>query len=138
MIRSMSVIVVICVAAGCGGSTEPASEGTPPGTVVTVPSPEAFAGTWRSVTPSTEFVRLLVQPKSSEIDVLAARLTFSGIAWEGAGRIDGDSLVLNMTVGASTPGSSVIVARKADAQTLSFRMKSGAAPPLDLTFVREN
>jgi len=37
---------------------------------------------WCSVTPSLEFIRLSVYSKSSE-GVLAARLAFSGVAWEG-------------------------------------------------------
>ena len=134
MIRWMFAIVVMCTTTGCGGTTGPASQGA----VVKVPSPEAFAGTWRSVTPSFEFIGLSVQSKSSEMGVLAARLTLSGVAWEGAGRIDGDSLVLDMTVAGTTTPTGLIVARASDARTLRLRMKPAAAPATDLTFVREN
>ena len=134
MIRWMSAIVVVCTTTGCGGTTGPASLGT----VVKVPLPEAFAGTWRSVTPSFEFIGLSVQSKSSEMGVLAARLTLSGVAWEGAGRIDGDSLVLDMTVAGTTTPTGLIVARASDARTLRLRMKPAAAPATDLTFVREH
>ncbi|MFN8582664.1 MAG: hypothetical protein U0163_17020 [Gemmatimonadaceae bacterium] len=48
------------------------------------------------MTPSLEFLGLSVSSKSSEMGVLGARLTFSGVAWEGGGRIDGDSLVASM------------------------------------------
>ena len=138
MVRLMSVIVVMCIAAGCGGTMEPASQGTPAETVVKVPPPETFAGEWRSVTPSYEFIRLSVVSKSSDMGVLAARLTLSGVAWEGAGRIDGDSLVLSMTISGGTTPTGVMVARATDARTLRFRMKPDAAPATDLTFVREN
>ena len=134
MIRWMFAIVVMCTTTGCGGTTGPASQGA----VVKVPSPEAFAGTWRSVTPSFEFIGLSVQSKSSEMGVLAARLALSGVAWEGAGRIDGDSLVLDMTVAGATTPTGVIVAHASDARTLRVRMKPAAAPATDLTFVREN
>ena len=137
MIRWMFAIVVMCTTTGCGGTTGPASQDAL-GTVIKVPSPEAFAGTWRSVTPSFEFIGLSVQSKSSEMGVLAARLTLSGVAWEGGGRIDGDSLVLDMTVAGTTTPIGVIVARASDARTLRLRMKPAAAPATDLTFVREN
>ena len=132
MIRTMSVVFALCIATGCSsGTTKP---------VLPVSPPEDFAGTWRSVTPSLEFVRLTVSSKSSEMGVLAARLTLSGVAWEGSGRIDGDSLVANMSIPGSAapmPGS-VMVARARDAQTLLVEMRPTSGPKTDLTFVRED
>jgi hypothetical protein len=141
MIRWMSVVVAVCAATGCSGnSTDPVSQVSPPETVLKGPSPDVFAGAWRSVTPSLEFIGLSVASKSSEMGVLAARLTFSGVAWEGAGRIEGDSLMARMAiVGAATP-TAVMVVRARDARTLRVRMRGAAASAtdLDLTFVREN
>jgi hypothetical protein len=90
------------------------------------------------VTPSREFIGLSVTSKSSEMGVLGARLTFSGVAWEGGGRIDGDSLVAPMTMVGGSIASGVIVAHARDAQTLRVQFRSGAPAPLDLTFVRED
>jgi hypothetical protein len=129
MIRSMFAAVAMYAATGCSGTAEPASK---------LSQPEAFAGVWRSVTPSLEFLRLSVDSKSSEMGVLAARLTFSGVAWEGGGRIEGDSLVARMGIPGSTVPSGVIVARARDAQTLRVQLRPAAAAPTDLTFVREN
>jgi hypothetical protein len=119
---------IACVA-GPDGPTEAAFNAS---------SPAAFAGSWRSVTPSFEFVGLFVASKSSEMGVLGARLTFSGVYWEGGGRIDGDSLVSGMTIVGGSAASGVIVARARDAQMLRVQFRSVAAPPLDLTFVRED
>jgi hypothetical protein len=140
MIRLTSVLIAVCVAAGCSTGTTGPAEASPPGTVVKAPSPEAFAGTWRSVTPSLEFIGLSVASKSSEMGVLAARLTFSGVAWEGSGRIEGDSLVANMAVIHTETPTRVIVVQARDARTLRLQMRTTVAGPtgLDLTLVREN
>lgn len=115
------------IAACNGGGSEP----------IVSPSHELFAGEWRSVTPSLEFLRLTLESKSSERDVLAARLTFSGVYWEGSGRIVGDSLVLHMTrVGPSAEGT--LVARIGESGTLRTVLESGAGPGLSVDFVREN
>jgi hypothetical protein len=99
--------------------------------------PDAFAGAWRSVTPSFEFLRLSVFSNSGETCGIAARLTFSGVAWEGNGRISGDSLILRMsTVGSATPTGSV-VAHSRDARTLSVEVLPESGAPMDLTFVRD-
>jgi hypothetical protein len=89
------------------------------------------------VTPSLEFMGLTVVSKSSEMGALGARLTFSGVAWEGSGRIDGDSLVAGMKVAGSPASSGVIVVYARDAQTLSAQFRSAAAAPINLSFVRE-
>jgi hypothetical protein len=137
MIRHAVVVTALCAATACSGGTSEPEFVNRTLAAKTVP-PEAFAGVWRSTTPSLEFVRLSVYSKSSEQGVLAARLTFSGVAWEGAGRIDGDSLVANMTPAAATAPTSVIVARAPDAQTLVIRMRgtAGTATDLTLTFAR--
>jgi hypothetical protein len=143
MLRWMSVIAALCAAMGCGpASTESKVADTPTKPAAAGVSADAFAGTWRCVTPSLEFIGLTVVSKSSQQGVLGARLTLSGVYWEGSGRIDADSLVASMTVvGASAPGA-VLVARARDALTLRVQMQrvAGAAPaaPLDLTFVRDD
>jgi hypothetical protein len=104
-----------------------------------VPAPQsadAFAGTWRSVTPSYEFIRLTVASKSSEMGALGARLTLSGVAWEGSGRITGDSLVMSMTSTVSSQPAGVLVVRVRAGETLSAQMRPTSAAPLDLTLVR--
>ena len=135
--RWISVVVALSAAGGCSRTSEPVSAGSPPETVSQAPSPSTFAGVWRSVTPGLEFIRLSVHSKSSEEGVLAARLTFSGVAWEGGGRIAGDSLVTIMAI-VGTTASGVMVAREGDAQTLRVRMRPTSGAVTDLTFVREN
>jgi hypothetical protein len=131
--RSVSVMTLLCATIGCAvGPAGPAE------TAFKASSPAAFAGAWRSVTPSREFIGLSVTSKSSEMGVLGVRLTFSGVFWEGGGRIDGDSLVAPMTMVGGSIASGVIVAHARDAQTLRVQFRSGAAAPLDLTFVRED
>ena len=129
MIRSMFAAVTMFAVTGCSGTAEPVSK---------VSKPEAFAGVWRSVTPSLEFIRLSVDSKSSEFGVLAARLTLSGAAWDGNGRIDGDSLVANMTIPGTSGPSMAMVAHAPDARTLRVRMRPASGPATDLAFVREN
>jgi hypothetical protein len=132
MRRSVSVMLLLCATTGC--AVGPAG---PEATAVERSSPAAFTGEWRSVTPSLEFIRLSLASKSSEMGVVAARLTFSGVYWEGAGRSEGDSLVAGMTiVGAASP-SGVFVAHARDARTLEMTFRPRAAPPLEVTFVRE-
>src|SRR3954451_11316582 len=83
MQRSLMALTM-CVVIGCASDTAaPRTQATP----------DAFAGAWRSTASSLEFVRLTVGRKASTQDVLTGRLTFSGVAWEGEGRVDGDSLV---------------------------------------------
>jgi hypothetical protein len=131
MIRSMSAIAALCATIGCSGG--------PAKVVVQDSSPDAFAGAWRSVTPSLEFIRLSVNSTSSEMGVLAARLTLSGVAWEGRGRIDGDSLVLVAMTTAGTAGSGgVLVAHARDARTLHVQMRPAAGTTTELTLVRDD
>ena len=113
--RWMFAVVVLSAVAGCSRTSEPVSAASPPETVSQAPSPSTFAGVWRSVTPGVVFIRLSVYSTSSEEGVLAAQLTFSGVAWEGAGRITGDSLVTSMAI-VGTTASGVMVARTGDDQ----------------------
>ena len=130
--RWVWILTLLCATIGCtDGSSGPAE------TAPKTSTPEAFAGAWRSVTPSLEFIGLSVTSKSSEVGVLAARLTFSGVAWEGGGRIAGDSLVTIMAI-VGTTASGVMVAREGDAHTLRVRMRPTTGAVTDLTFVREN
>jgi hypothetical protein len=118
--------------------SEPDSDASPPATVSTVPTASTFAGTWRSVTPTLEFIRLTVSSKSSEKDVLAARLTFSGVAWEGSGRIEGDEFVANMAISGVSSASSILVVRAPEAGTLRVQMRPANGATTELTFVRDN
>ena len=138
MNRAMSVLVVLSMAAGCSGATDPKPEGQAPETALGVPSASTFAGVWRSVTPSLEFVRLSLDSKSSQFGVLAARLTFSGVAWEGSGRVEGAAFVASMTSAGTTTPTGVIVAQATDARTLRVHVRPAGAETMELTFVRDN
>jgi hypothetical protein len=139
MRRLLSVVVALTVASGCSPSTEPPTDGSPAETLTqTQPTHETFAGSWRSVTPSAEFVRLTVHSLSREQGVLGARLTFSGVAWEGSGRIEGNAFVANMAVLGATEATGVMRAQAPDARSLRVQMRNGSAPPLELAFVREH
>ena len=131
--RWVSVTTLLGLTIGCAARRAGPTEATFNGS-----SPGAFAGEWRSVTPSLEFIGLSVTSKSSEMGVLAARLTFSGVAWEGGGRMEGDSLVAGMTIAGAPTASGVIVAHARDAQTLRVQFRPGTAAPLDVTFVRQD
>jgi hypothetical protein len=100
--------------------------------------PDAFAGTWRSVTPSFLFVRLSFSSSSSETCGVVARLTLSGVAWEGSGRITGDSVVLRMSNAGSAVRTGTITVHPADARTLRVQVRPESGAPLDLTFVPDD
>jgi len=138
MMRLMSVMVALCAVAGCSAGTEPAAGGSQTETVVKVPSPGTFTGEWRSVTPTLEFLRLSVHSTSSEQGVLAARLTFSGLAWDGSGRIEGDSFVANMTIAHVVGATRVMVVRAHDARTLRVQWGNTSGATTDWTFVRDD
>lgn len=130
MMRSLSVMTLLCATIGCSvGPVDSAFEAA---------SPDAFAGAWRSVTPPHEFIGLSIHSLSIEMGVLGARLEFSGVAWEGSGRIEGDSLVVGMTMGGASTVSGVIVAHARDAQSIRVQVRPAATAPLDLMFVRED
>ena len=136
--RRMAAALALGAALGCASqTTDPAADrdaalGRVPDASVT-----SFAGAWRSVTPSLEFVRLSVVSLSREQGAIATRLTLSGVALDGSARIDGDSLVAGLSYGGAQTGR-VLVARARDARTLVVQLRSPDAAPLALTFVRED
>jgi len=130
VIRRTFALLTLLASFGCSSR---ATEATPP-----TASADAFAGSWRSVTPPLEFIRLTIASKSSEQGALAARLTLSGVAWEGSGRIAGDSLVIPMVSAGSTQPTGVIVVRAGAGASLSVQMRPASAAPTELTLVREN
>ena len=134
MMRQTLSAVALFAAVGCAGSPSETTLDRP----VPAVAQTTFTGAWRSVTPSMEFIGLSVHSLSREMGTLGARLTFSGVYWDGSGRIEGDSLVADMTVvGGSTPNG-VLVARASNERTLRVQMRAAGGEPLDLTFVRED
>jgi hypothetical protein len=129
MIRRTSALLGLLASMGCSSRTTE--------TYPSTPTADRFAGYWRSVTPSLEFVRLTIASKSSEMGALAARLTLSGMAWEGSGRIAGDSLAISMVSAGSTQPTGVIVVRARTDSSLSVQMRPASAAPVDLMLVRE-
>ena len=133
MIRRTSTLLASLALLSSAACASRATEAVP-----AAPTAEVFAGSWRSVTPSLEFVRLSIAPLSSEAGALGARLTLSGVAWEGKGRIAGDSLTITMVSAGSTQPTGVIVVRPAVGASLSVQMRPTSAAPLDLRLVRED
>src|SRR3954463_12500451 len=122
----LTLAVAACTVIRCGSSfVAPESQAA---------WPDAFAGTWRSVTPSSDFLRLTVFSKSSETCALTARLTFSGVAWEGGGRIVGDSLVLHMSTAGSAVPTGTVVMHPSDAGTVRVQVRPESGATLDLIF----
>ena len=136
-IRSMSAAVILAAAIGCSGNSAGSARG--PTESSPTASLDAFVGTWRSVTPSLEFIGLSIVSKSSELGAIGTRLTFSGVAFDGSGRIDGDSLVANMTISGTTQASGLLIARTRDGKTLHVERRDapGAPSGLTLDFVRQ-
>jgi hypothetical protein len=96
---------------------------------------ETFTGSWRSITKSYEHLRLTVAPNAAVNETLQMRLTFSGVAWEGVGHIEADSLVMDYSTAAVSGAS--IVARPAEQGALSVRIDSDTTDPMTVTFVRD-
>ena len=99
-------------------------------------SPATFTGTWRSVTAPHEHLRLTVTEIPGIPDGLYVRLTFSGVAWEGPGRIEADSLIMDIST-AAVSGAKVVAHPAADA-ALRVDVDSDTADKLTLTFVRDS
>jgi hypothetical protein len=97
----------------------------------------SFVGEWQSVTPSYEFIRLTLLSLSSDPHALGARLTFSGVAWDGRGQIDGDSVVAQMSPRGTAMVTSTVVMHASDARTLRLYARSGNATAFTLTLVRD-
>ena len=100
--------------------------------------PDAFAGSWRSVTPSFLFVRFSVTSTSGETCGVVARLTFSGVAWEGSGQVAGDSLVVRMTNAGSAVPAGTVVAHPSESRMLRVQVRPESAAPVDLSFVPDD
>jgi hypothetical protein len=129
--RSTYATVAMCLTLGCAsGPTESALPSA---------TPETFVGSWRSVTPSLEFVGLSVQSKSSQIGVLGVRLTYSGLAFDGSGRIEGNSLVADLVTVGTSQQSGVLVARVRAGGMLRVERRWAVSAPTEQTldFVRE-
>jgi hypothetical protein len=123
MIRRMVVAAVMALSlSACSEPVRPLPAAT-------------FTGHWRSVTANYEHLRLTVTQNAALNDGLHVRLTFSGVAWEGPGRIEADSLVMDITT-AAISGAKVIAHPAADS-ALRVHVESSAASPLTLTFVRD-
>ena len=132
MLGRLMLVCATVGAIGCGGATvEPIK------TASTQASLDAFAGSWNSITPSYEFIRLTVVSKSVEQGAIGARLTLSGLAFDGSARIDADSLIATLSVAGSTTSNATLVARARDGNTLIAQFRSSAGSPLALTFVRQ-
>lgn len=106
---------------------------TQPGEPIAKVPPETFVGSWRSTTAPHEHLRLTVQPPAP-MGWLGTRLTFSGVAWEGAARIEGDSLILDATT--SSRYGAAVIAHPAEGGALRVRVESYEATPLTLIFIR--
>src|SRR3954463_3385059 len=85
---AVSLFTLLAVVGCSSNGVSPAAPGSHPA------PPDAFVGTWRSTTAPYEFVGVDIQSLSVEQGLLAARVTYSGVAMEGTGRIDADSLVI--------------------------------------------
>jgi hypothetical protein len=134
MMGRLVLVAAAVVTLGCGGTAaEPGTAAAPS----KVARADAFAGSWSSVTPSYEFIRLTVVSKSVEQGALGARLTLSGLAFEGNARIDADSLIATMSVVGSSEPNATLIARAKDANTISAQLRTTSGTPLALTFVRQ-
>jgi hypothetical protein len=135
--KMMSRLVLVGVAfAGlaCGGTASEPGKAAAPNKVATV---EAFAGSWAATNPSYEFIRLSVVSLSSAQGALGARLTLSGLAFDGGARIDADSLIATMSAPGSTRTDATLIARARDAKTLVTQFRTFDCSPITLTYVRQ-
>jgi hypothetical protein len=126
MLRLASAAVLLTVIACGGTSSEPGKTA----------SLDDFAGSWSSVTPSYEFIRLSVVSKSVEQGAIGARLTLSGLALEGSARIDADSLIATMSAG-SDGSNATLIAHSHGANTMVAQLRAGSGAPLELTLIRQ-
>ena len=122
MIRRILIAALIIPVIACGEPT------------ATVAA-ERFTGSWRSVTAPNEHLRLTIARSLVSDDMLSARITFSGVAWEGPARIEGDSLIMDITTAAIS--GAAVIAHPGDGGALRVRVESNAAAPILATFVRQ-
>jgi hypothetical protein len=93
------------------------------------------AGEWKATDPHPDFYRLSVVPKDSEQGAFGTRLTFSGVYWEGSGRIQGDAFVANMETPGIAGSASVLTARATDGGALFVTMRTNTTT-MEFKFVR--
>ena len=122
MIRRILIAALIIPVIACGEPT------------ATVAA-ERFTGSWRSVAAPNEHLRLTIARSLVSDDMLSARITFSGVAWEGPARIEGDSLIMDITTAAIS--GAAVIAHPGDGGALRVRVESNAAAPILATFVRQ-
>ena len=122
MIRRILIAALIIPVIACGEPT------------ATVAA-ERFTGSWRSVTAPNEHLRLTIARSLVSDDMLSARITFSGVAWEGPARIEGDSLIMDITTAAIS--GAAVIAHPGDGGALRVRVESNASAPILATFVRQ-
>jgi len=134
MMGRLALMGVAAATLACGGSAAEPGKAAPQTKIATA---DAFIGSWSSVTPSYDFIRLSIASLSIEQGALGARLTLSGVALDGNARIDADSLVATMSVAGSSGANATLVARAKDAKTLTAQLRSADGSPLSLTFVRQ-
>jgi hypothetical protein len=97
--------------------------------------PEAFIGTWTSVTPGREFIGLTIASLSSRQGMLGARLTFSGVAWDGSGNVERDAFRASMSTSATSSYVRILVVTSMAADTLHAEFGDGPSAE-ELTLVR--
>ncbi len=128
MPRALSA-AILALTVACGGA--------PSETPARAASLESFVGEWQSVTPSYEFIHLTLLSLSSDPNALGARLTLSGVAWEGRGSVTGDSLVAFMSPPGTAIVTTTVVMHASDARTLRLYARSGNATAFEITLVRD-
>ena len=134
MMGRLALVGIVAASLGCGSSVAELGKAADKTKVATA---DAFMGSWSSVTPSYDFIRLSVVSLSIQPGGLGARLTLSGLAFDGSARIDADSLIATMSVAGSSETNATLVAHAKSANTLTAQLRSASGTPLSLTFVRQ-
>ena len=99
-------------------------------------TPETFIGRWASITPGREFIGLTIASLSNRQGMLGARLTFSGVAWDGSGSIDQDAFRATMSASPTSSYVKILVVRSAAKDTLRAEFGDGTSSSDVLTLVR--
>ena len=134
MMGRLVVAGIAVVTLGCGGFVSEPGKAAAQTKVATA---DAFLGSCNSVTPSYDFIRLSIASLSIQQGALGARLTLSGVAFDGSARIDGDSLVATLSLSGSSEPNAILVARAKDATRLTAQLRTASGAPLSLTFVKQ-